>query len=93
MFYLNFEDNFRTFYNAIKKTLVKMSQLKNQTGFLQMKNIDLCQALKGTVFKTQLNQLCDIKQIISNVEIGFALLQWDECDQQAIVVCEGDQEA
>ena len=52
-----------------------MSQLKNQTGFLQMKNIDLCQALKGTVFKTQLNQLCDIKQIISSVEIGFARLQ------------------
>ena len=70
-----------------------MSQLKNQTGFLQMKNIDLCQALKGTVFKTQLNQLCDIKQIISSVEIGFARLQWDECDQQAFVVCEGDQEA
>ena len=64
-----------------------------QTGFLQMKNIDLCQALKGTVFETQFNQLCDIKQIISSVEIGFARLQWDECDQQAIVVCEGDQEA
>ena len=66
---------FSTFYNAIKKTLVKISQLEEQTGFLQIKNIDLCQALKGTVFETQLNQLCDIKKIISSVEIGFARLQ------------------
>ena len=69
-----------------------MSQLKEQTGFLQIKNIDLCQALKGTVFKTQLNQLWDIKQIIKSVEIGFASLQWDDCDKQAIIVWEGNQE-
>ena len=89
----DFQSVFSTFYNAIKKTLVKMSQLRKQTGFLQMKNIDLCQALKGTVFKTQLNQLWDIKQIISSVEIGFASLQWYDCDQQAAFVCEGHQEA
>ena len=58
-----------------------------------MKNIDLCHALKGTVFKTQLNQLRDIKQIVSSVEIGFASLRWDDCDQQAAIVCKGNQDA
>ena len=58
-----------------------------------MKNIDLCHALKGTVFKTQLNQLRDIKQIISRVEIRFASLRWDDCDQQAVFACKGNQEA
>ena len=46
-----------TFYLAIKETLSKMSQLKEQVNFVQMKNIDLCHALKGTVFKTQINKL------------------------------------
>ena len=46
-----------TFYLAIKETLAKMSQLKEQVNFVQMKNIDLCYALKGTVFKTQISKL------------------------------------
>ena len=57
-----------------------------------MKNIDLCQALKGTVFKTQLIKLWDIKQIIKNIEIGFSSLQWDNCDQYASIAWEGNQE-
>ena len=62
-----------------------------QASFLQIKNIDLCQAMKGTVFKTQLNQLWDIKQIISWVKLGFSSLQWDDCNKQAIVACEGNK--
>ena len=93
MLYYISEAYHRTFYNVIKKTFAKISLLKEQTFFVQIKNIDLCQALKGTMFKTQLNQLWDIKQIFSCVEIGFSSLQWDNCDQKAIVVCEENLKA
>ena len=57
-----------------------------------MKNIDLCYALKGTVFKTQISKLWDIKKIIRSIEVGFSSLKWDHCDQQASIACKGDQE-
>ena len=69
-----------------------MNQQKEKADFVQMENIDLCQALKGTIFNTMLNKLWDIKEIIGNIQIGFASLQWDHCDQQASIACEGDQE-
>ena len=48
---------FSSVYLTIQKTLAEMCQLKEQADFVQMENIDLCQALKGTVFKTNLNNL------------------------------------
>ena len=69
-----------------------MIKLKKKTDSSQIKNIDLCQALKGTVFKTQLNKLWDIKSIIDNVKAGFASLRWDHCDKHARNACEGNQE-
>ena len=69
-----------------------MNQQKEEADFVQMKNIDLCQALKGTIFNTILNKMWDIKEIIGNIQIGFTSLQWDHCDQQASNACEGDQE-
>ena len=56
-----------------------------------MKNIDLCQVLNGTVFKTQLNKLWDIKQIIRDIEVGFDSLQWDFCNLQASYSCKVEQ--
>ena len=69
-----------------------MNQLKEQADFVQMENIDLCQALKGTIFNTQLNKLWDIKKIIKSIEVGFSNLQWDHCEQKASIACEGTQE-
>ena len=57
-----------------------------------MENIDLCQALKGTVFKTKFNKLWDIKKIIRDIEVGFTSLIWDHCDQHANFACGGDKE-
>ena len=48
---------FSTFYLTTKEILSKISHLKQQTDFTKMKSIDLIKALKGTVFKTQLNKL------------------------------------
>ena len=88
----NIEDRFSKFYVTIQKVLSEMRTKEEEKEFLQMKNIDLCKALKGTIFNTQLNKLWDIKQIIDNIEIGFASLQWDFWDKQATIVWEGNQE-
>ena len=90
--YSNFEYNFSSFYLKIQETLSSMNQMKEKADFDQMENFDLCQALKGTVFNTHLNKLWDIKKVIGNIEIGFARLQWNKCDQQAIYACVGNQE-
>ena len=90
--YFNLKNNLSTFYFTVQETLSNMSQLKEQADFVQMENIDLCQALRGTKFKTQLKKLWDIQKIIGNIEIGFSSLQWDHCEQQASVACEGNQE-
>ena len=77
---------------TIQKTLSEMCQLKEEGDFVKMENIDLCQVLKGTVFKTRLNKLCDIKLITETIKSGFSLLQCDHCDQQAKIASGWDLE-
>ena len=76
----------------IQETLAEMCQMKEEEDFVKMQNIDLCQALKGTIFKTRLNKLWDIKLITSNIKARFDELQCDYCDQQAIIASEWSQE-
>ena len=57
-----------------------------------MENIDLCQALKGTIFKTKFNKLWDIKKIIRDIEAGFTSLMCDHCNKQASFTWGGNQE-
>ena len=68
-----------------------MSQQKEKADFVKMENINLWQALKGTIFKTVINKLWDIKKIIVNIETGYTSLQWDKCDQQASTAYEENQ--
>ena len=68
-----------------------MSQQTEKVDYVQMENIDLWQALKGTVFKTQLDKLWDIKKIIGDIEVGFISLQWDHCDKHASFACGGNK--
>ena len=76
----------------IQETLEEMSQLKEQTNFVQMENFDLCKALNGTVFKTNLTQLWDIKLITNNIKAWFDELQCDHCNEQAKIASEWNQE-
>ena len=89
----SFQNYFSSVYLTIQKTLAEMCQLKEQADFVQMENIDLCQALKGTVFKTNLNNLWDINQITNNIKARFDELQCDYCDQQAKIASEWSQES
>ena len=51
-----FKNNFSSVYLKIQETLAEMCQMKEEEDFVKMQNIDLCQALKGTIFKTRLNK-------------------------------------
>ena len=83
---------FSTICETLQSTLSEMCQLKEEEDFVKMENIDLCQALKGTVFKTRLNKLWDIKLINQTINTGFSQLQCDHCDQQAKIASECPQE-
>ena len=69
-----------------------MYQLKEEADFIKLQNIDLCKALKGTVFSTYLSKLWDIKLIIKTIKSEFDQLQCDHCDKQAKIASEWNQE-
>ena len=70
----------------------KLSQQKELKEFNQIKNIDLCQALKGTPFSAHINMLFDTNEIIENLEVAFANLDCEICGKQAEIVYKGNEE-
>ena len=76
----------------MQSTLSEMCQLKEEEDFVKMENINLCQALKATIFDTHLEKLWDIKLITKSIKAGFDQLQCDHCDQQAKLASEWNQE-
>ena len=73
--------------------MLKLAQQKEMRESMQMDDFDLSHALNGTVFETNIDQLCDINQIILSIQMAFANLQCDHWDKQAVMAYEWSGES